>query len=196
MNSSDTRQIVVLSGPTGSGESTITRELLKRFPRMTRLVTATTRPPRSGERPDIDYYFFSQAEFQDKQTKGEIIEVTYHLNRDVYYGTYKPDLDARLETGKVVLINTDIVGTRYYKENYQALTVFVATRSIDELIQRIRLRNPEMTEEELMNRRENAEKEVKEEQPFYDYAVFNDEGKLDQTLREVIDILHREGYTF
>jgi len=78
---------LVIAGPTGSGESTITRELINRYPIFVRLVTATTRPPRLNEKDGEDYYFFSEEEFKKEVTKGNIIEHTFVTGRAVYYGT-------------------------------------------------------------------------------------------------------------
>lgn len=189
------RQVVVIAGPTGSGESTITNEIIRRFSNVRRLVTATTRPPRSGEELNKDYYFFSKDEFLDKVEKKEILEVNYQELRDVYYGTYAPDLFEKLDSGYLIVVNPDIVGTKYFKENYQATTIFIAPPSIDELTARVQKRNPEMTEIELERRMEGARNEIEYEQPYYDYVVMNKNGELEQAVQAVIDILQKEGYT-
>lgn len=188
------RQVVVIAGPTGSGESTITKEILNRFPSTVRLVTATTRPPRSGEEPNRDYYFFTEEEFKDKEARGEILESTYNEARGVHYGTYAPDLKEKLEAGKIIIVNPDIVGAKYYKEHNNAATIFIKTDSVDILMDRIRARNPEMSEEELVLRRQNAEAEIRDEQSFYDYTVLNRNGALDDAINEVVGILKAEGY--
>ena len=189
------KQVVIIAGPTGSGESTITKTLLSRFPdRFRRLVTATTRSPRTGEQNKIDYYFFTKEEFLAKKESGEILESTYVENRDAYYGTYAPDLEEKIASGHIILINPDIVGTKYYKANYDATTIFIKTPAIDDMIARIRQRNPEMSEEELVHRHEQAMKEL-EDEPLYDYVVLNTDGKLDDAVNEVIEILRKEGYT-
>lgn len=195
MDTATGKQVLVVAGPTGSGESTITNAIIARFPRFTRLVTATTRPPRSGEEPNVHYYFFTKDEFKAKEVAGEMLETTYHANRDVYYGTYAPDLKAKLDAGRIVIVNPDVVGARYYKEHYHATTVFIAPTSVDALIARIRLRNPEMSEEELALRRDNAEAEIRDEKPFYDYVVVNEDGKLDDAIEAVVEILRKEGYS-
>lgn len=190
------RQVVVIAGPTGSGETTVTNEIVKRFPgRAKRLVTATTRPPRAGEKSGTDYYFFTKDEFTRLKDKGDILESTYIPNRDTYYGTYAPDLTKRIESGEIVIVNPDIVGARYYKTRYDAVTIFIAPESIDALARRIRERNPELPDAEIAKRRINAEEEIVNEQSFYDYVVKNVDGKLEETVRTVVDILNKEGYT-
>lgn len=188
------RQVVIIAGPTGCGESTITKEILSRFPNTTRLVTATTRPPRSGEELNKDYYFFTEQEFKEKEAQGEILESTYNEPRGVYYGTYAPDLNGKIAAGKIVIVNPDIVGAKYYKEHNDAVTIFIKAENIDVLVERIRARNPEMSEEELALRRQNAEAEIRDEEPYYDYVVLNRNGGLDEAVNEVVSILKTEGY--
>ena len=189
------KQVVVIAGPSGSGESTVTREIVRKFPmRVKRLVTATTRPPRVGEQNGFDYYFFTKDEFEKEKTKGHIPESTYIQNRDTYYGSYTPDLEKKLAKGYVVIINPDIVGARYYKENFNATTIFIIPETIDTLERRVRERNPELSDEEVAKRRENAMLEIQNERSFYDHVVMNTDGELEKTVNEVIAILKKEGY--
>lgn len=190
------RNVVVIAGPSGSGESTITNEVIRRYPtRAVRLVTATTRPPRAGEKNGVDYYFFSKEEFAREKKAGHILESTYIENRDTYYGTYAPDLEKKIAAGSVVIVNPDIVGARYYKEHYDATTVFIAPENIDALERRIRERSPELSDEEIAHRRENAAREMQREQSFYDHVVVNADGELPRAVDDVIEILKKEGYT-
>lgn len=189
------KQVVVISGPTGSGESTITNELVRLYPKkVQRLVTATTRPPRAGERNGEDYYFFSKEEFNQATLDGRIPEYTYIKNRDTYYGSYAPDLDAKLAAGSIIVVNADIVGAKFYKERYGATTIFIIPENIKALERRIRDRSPELTEEEIAHRRDNAKKEIQTEQAFYDHTVVNADGKLSEAIDAVVSILKKEGY--
>lgn len=191
------RQVVVIAGPTGSGETTVTNEIVKRFPaRAKRLVTATTRPPRAGEKSGTDYYFFTKEEFIRHKEGGDILESTYIPNRDTYYGTYAPDLKQKIDSGDIVIVNPDIVGAQYYKKNYNATTIFIVPESIDALERRIRERNPDLDDSEIAKRRVNAEAEIVNEKSFYDYTVKNVDGKLEDTVQSVMDIMGKEGYTF
>ena len=192
----DGRSVVVIAGPSGSGESTITNEIVERYsPRIQRLVTATTRPPRTGEKNGVDYYFFSKEEFEREKKTGHILESTYIKNRDTYYGTYSPDLEKKIESGQLVIVNPDLVGARYYKENYGATTIFIVPENVDALERRIRERNPELPDIEVKQRRANAEAEIKKEKAFYDHVVVNADGKLEEAVKEVVAILKKEGYT-
>ncbi len=190
------RNVVVIAGPTGSGETTITKAIIGRFPdRVCRLITATTRAPREDEHGGVDYYFFSKEDFLREKEAGRILEYTYIENRDTYYGSYGPDLQKKIAEGRVVIVNPDIVGTTYYKEHFNATTIFIAPESVDVLMRRIRARSPEMSEEEIAHRRENAEREMSEEQSLYDYVVVNVDGKLDEAVDAIVEILNKEGYT-
>ncbi len=189
------KQVVVIAGPTGSGESTITNEILRRYPdRVRRLVTATTRLPRGDERDRVDYYFFTKERFAEEKAKENILESTYIENRDTYYGTYKPDFEEKLAHGFLVIINPDIVGAKHYKEHYNATTIFIYPASIYELERRLRVRNPDMGAEEIAFRLHNAAHEIEHEQSFYDYKVLNTDGKLAEAVDTVVEILKKEGY--
>jgi guanylate kinase len=188
------KQILVIAGPTGSGESTITNEIIKRYPhRVVRLVTATTREPRRGEQNGIDYFFFTKEQFSAARAAGELLEETYVENRNTYYGTYKPDLDEKVARGFIVVINPDLVGAKFYKQHYNATTIFVKPGNVGELRERLRKRNPEMSDAELQMRQENAERELEQEHE-YDYAVTNSNGDLATAVSAVEKILRKEGY--
>ena len=124
-NSKSLKRVLVFSGPTGSGETTITKKLVEKFSNFRKLVAATSRKMRAGEQNEIDYYFMSREEFENGIKNGNIIEYTYVENRDTYYGSYKPDLEKKLGAGLNVIANVDIVGTKYFKENYDATTIFI-----------------------------------------------------------------------
>ena len=193
-NSKLLKNVLVIGGPTGSGETTITNEIIKRFPIFTRLVTATSRKSRNGEEDKKDYYFFSKRGFENQIKNGNIIEYTYIENRDAYYGTYKPDLDEKIARGFNVIVNVDIVGAKYYKENYNATTLFIKPESIEELKGRLVSRDKNIDSEELEKRLRNAENEIKNEMSFYDHTIVNADGKLEEALGEVIKILRKEDY--
>lgn len=188
------KKVLVISGPTGSGESTITNEIIKKFPNFTRLVTATSRKPRSGERNKIDYYFFSKEDFEKHIKNGDIVEYTYIENRDAYYGTYKPDLNEKIAKGFNVVVNVDIVGAKYYKENYNATTIFIRPASLKELKGRLLKRDKNISLEELTKRMRNAENEIRNEMNYYDYVVVNANGKLEKAIEEIVNILKKENY--
>ncbi|HOW60533.1 MAG TPA: guanylate kinase [Candidatus Moranbacteria bacterium] len=184
-------KIIIIAGPTGCGESTVTKEIIKKFPKFKRLVTATTRMPRLNEKNKIDYYFFSKKRFKNEIEKGNILEYTYIKNRDTYYGTYKKDLEKKLNSGFSLIINPDVIGAKFFKENYRAVTIFVKPESIESLKKRLMDRDPNISQTELKKRLENAKKEIKNEERFYDYTIINKYGKLNQAVKEVIKIIKK-----
>jgi guanylate kinase len=182
------QKILILSGPTGSGESTLTKKLVEKYPIFNRLVTATSRQIRSGEKDGIDYYFFSKDDFEKLIKSGDILEYSYIENRDTYYGTYAPDLKKKLQNGYVV-VNVDYVGTAYYKNNFEAIAIFIKPDDVASLAPRLKKRNPEMSEEELSMRFENAKNEITQEEKYYDVTVINNDGRLDEALNNIENIL-------
>jgi len=191
---SNQKRVLVIAGPTGSGESTITRAIIQKYPIFTRLVTATSRPPRLKEKDGIDYYFFSEEKFKKEVTVGNILEHTFVPGRSVYYGTYKPDLEKKLAAGFNIIVNPDVVGARYYQERYGATTIFIKTQTVAELEIRLTKRDPQISAEELKQRLEAAQYELDNEESFYDYAIVNRDGKMDQALFSIEEILGKEGY--
>lgn len=185
------KRVIVIGGPTGSGESTITNALVAQFPNFTRLVTATTRPMREGEVDGVDYYFFSKEKFLREIESGNILEHTYISNRDIYYGSYRPDLEKKLSDGKVVIVNPDIVGAKFYKQNFGALTIFIEPQSIETLATRLKKRNPDMSEMELGQRLENARQELEQEKPFYDVIIRNEDGKLSEAIEKSAAVIKK-----
>ena len=188
------KRVVIISGPTGSGESTITREIVNKYPLFERLVTATSRKSRLREKQGVDYYFFSKKDFQEEVRKKNIVEHTYIENRDTYYGTYLPDLNDKIEREKNIIANVEHVGLRYYQEQYKAASIFIDVESLDVIAERIKKRNPGMETDELEKRLDNARNEIENQRSFYDYIVVNHEGKLSQTVDKIIEILKKEGY--
>jgi len=187
-------KILVIGGPTGVGESTITRAVIDKYPNFKRLVTATTRKSRLNERDKVDYYFFTVDRFKAEIKRGNIIEYTYIKKRDVYYGSYKPDLDKKLQAGFDIIVNPDLVGAKYYKKYYQAVTIFIMPDSLVSLRRRQLKRNPQINSDELNKRLEYAQYEMEHEADFYDYVVVNKENQLQQAIKEVLEIIEEVIY--
>ena len=188
------KQVVVIAGPTASGESTFTHELVEGYENFTKLVSATTRESRMNEKHGVDYYFLTKEEFFEEVHSGNIIEHTYVANRDAYYGTYKPDLDEKLSKGLNIIANTDPKGAKFYKENYNATTIFLRPKSLEVIEDRLRRRDASITEEEVQKRLVSAKREIRDAENKFDYVVWNTDGGFVETVFEVIEILKKEGY--
>ncbi len=185
---------VAIAGPAGSGKDSIIKGILARCPNTVFAVNATTRAPRPGEEHGKNYFFFSNEEFLQKVAEGTIPEHYHRPETDTYYGLYKPALDANVVVGKVTLFQIQIVGAKYLKEHYDATTFFIMPPSLDAFEKRIRARAP-MSDAEWAERKKFTEREVHEEAPFYDYRITNEDGKLEEAIDQVVEILKKEGYS-
>lgn len=188
------KQVVVLAGPSGSGKNAIISRVMKGHANCARLVTATTRLARPGEEDGVDYHFFTQERFDEELAAGNIPEHRYVPALNTYYGTYLPDLEKRIAEGKVVFAQVDIEGARLLKERYNATTIFIMPESLEQFRGRLRVRNPEWSKREFEARMKITDEEVRVHAPQYDYRVINADGKLDDTVRDVVEILRKEGY--
>ena len=93
------------------------------------------------------------------------------------------------------MVNADLGGAKYYKNRFASVNIFVVPESIEALERRIRERSPGLGDAEIKHRKENAIAEIEKEKSYYDYVVVNADGKLDEAVDEVVEILKKEGYT-
>ncbi len=189
------KQVIVIAGPSGSGKNAVISEILKRYRNCTLLVTATTRRMRPNETDGVDYHFFSQERFDAEMTAGNIPEHRFVPALNTYYGIYLPDLEKRIAEGKVVFAQLDIEGARLLKERYDATTIFIMPESLEQFRGRLHTRNPEWTDKEFEARMKVTEEEMRVHSPQYDYRVVNADGRLEDTVQHVVEIMRKEGYT-
>ncbi len=179
--------IVVISGPSGVGKGTVIEKMLKLDPKLTRVVTCTTRKPRQGEMDGKDYFFLTSEKFFEKVRNKELVEFAFvHGN---YYGTPKEEIENGIRNGKDVVLQIDVQGAKKIKSNYpDALLIFLLPPDMEVLKERLSGRGTE-TEEEKELRLKRAEEEI-DERVFYDYIVVNDD--LDETVKEILEIIKEE----
>jgi guanylate kinase len=189
------KQVIVIAGPSGSGKNSIISRIIEEHPNCERVVTATTRQMRPGERDGVDYYFFSQERFDDEMAKGNIPEHRFVPALNTFYGTYLPDIEKRIKAGHTVFAQVDIQGARLLKERYGATTIFIMPENLEQFRGRLRARNPEWTQKEFETRMKITEEELRVHAPQYDYRVINADGALPETVEHVVDIMRKEGYT-
>ncbi len=192
-NNKNKVKILIISGPTGSGKNSILEGVLKRCDNCARLVTATTREPRDGEVDGVDYHYISKSAFLTAIENGHIPEYWHAQDTDRYYGTYLPDLYNKAQDGKIVVAQVQAEGIKYFKAHHDAIAVLIVAGSEEELISRVTARHP-MSDSELQERLEAIHTEMREFEAICDYTVKNENGKLDQAIDEVMQIMRKEGY--
>lgn len=184
-------KIVVISGPSGAGKTTLVRRAMAQSSRPLVLsVSATTRPARPGEVDGRDYHFLSPEEFQRRQSQGEFLESCEVFGGGVWYGTLLAEVTPRLKAGKWVVLEIDVAGARSVRRRFpDALTIFVRPPSLAELESRLRKRGTE-SDDAIRKRLEAARREL-EGAGEYRHQVVNDE--LARAVEEIREILNHAG---
>ncbi len=176
--------LLVLSGPSGVGKSTVLRKMMDGRDDMAFSVSATTRAPRPGEEEGKDYFFVTRERFDEMVERGELLEHAEFVGN--CYGTPRSQVEQRLEAGITVVLDIEVQGAAQVKALMpEALTVFLAPPSLEALEQRLRGRGTE-TEEKIRSRLETARKELLLA-PTYDHTVVNDDP--DRAAAELSEIL-------
>ncbi len=183
-------QLVVISGPSGVGKSTILRRLLARLPHLIPSVSATTRPPRAGERDGVDYHFLPLEEFERRRKAGDFLECCQVYGRQHWYGTLVDEVAPRLAAGDWVVLEIDVEGTLSILQKFpDALTIFVEPERPEQLDERLRGRGTE-SPEAMARRLEVALRELAEAHR-YRHRVVN--ARLDDAVDQIAEILRQAG---
>ena len=176
----------MLSGPSAAGKSSVVRRLREQIPNLYFSVSATTRAPRPGEVDGVDYRFVTPARFQQLIADGALLEWA-----DIHGGLHKsgtPAEPVRAATGsgRPVLIEVDLAGARAVKRALpEALSVFLAPPSWEDLEARLRARGTE-TPEVMRRRLDTARVELAAQKDF-DVVVVN--GRLESACAELVSLL-------
>ena len=178
-------KVVVVSGPSGVGKSTICKEVVKRLNNVCLSVSATTRPKTETEVDGQDYWFISEEQFRERINKGlllEYAEVFGHL-----YGTPKDKVDEVLQAGETIILEIDVQGAKQAKVKYKdAVMIFILPPSQRELAERMSLRGREDSET-AEERLDEASSEIAAAWQYYQHMVINE--VLEQAVSEVVQII-------
>ena len=177
--------LIVISGPSGVGKDTLIKRLLELDRNLRYSVSCTTRSPRRGERDGVDYSFVSRERFQELIDEGAFLEhATYNGNE---YGTLAERVDRERKAGHDLVLKIEVKGAEQVRAKVpDAIFIFVAPPSVDELVKRQIKRNTE-TSQDMEARRQIATREM-EYAARYDHVVVNDE--LERAVAEILAIIH------
>lgn len=185
--------LVIISGPSGVGKSTVVRKLLSIYPKLKLSRSATTRPPRPGEKHGLDYYFITEEEFFDRVDKGSFLE--WAQVHGFYYGTPKDFVEEELVRNQAVVSEVDVQGAASIKEAVQsskikgsAVFIFLIPPSVDILAFRLKRRKTE--DKEVVNYRLRAAIAELQVMEKYDYIVVND--KVESAAEKIKAIINVE----
>lgn len=178
-------KLIVISGPSGVGKSTITRALIARVESAHLSVSVTTRPQAASEQNGRDYWFISREEFGRRIEAGSLLEYAEVFGN--LYGTPRDKIEEALNAGRVVILEIDVQGGRQVKAVYpQATMVFIMPPDAKALADRIGHRGRE-SGEVVARRLRGAEAEIAAARQDYDNMVVNDD--LEQAIAKVIRII-------
>lgn len=180
--------LLIISSPSGAGKTTLTRDLLERFPELTFSVSHTTRAPRQGEVEGRDYHFIDRPGFEALVDQGSFAEwAEVHGN---LYGTALGEVQRCRREGKHgIVFDIDYQGARQIKAAWEAAVgIFVLPPSMDELRERLRKRASD-DEQTIERRFHNARREI-ENYGLFDYVIVNDD--LDLAKEQMASVVHAE----
>ncbi len=177
-------RVFVITGPSGVGKGTLIRGLMERVSELELSVSATTRPPRPGERDGVDYHFLTREQFDAKVAAGEFVEHADYAGRS--YGTLRSELEARVGAGVPVVLEIEVQGARQVRAAMpEAVQVFVAPPSLSALRTRLIARGTDDAAE-VERRLQVAERELGA-QPEFAHVVVND--RLEDALDGLVEIV-------
>lgn len=184
----DTKNLFIISGPSGAGEDSVIKGLEKIMP-LEYIVNTTTRQMRFGEIDGKSYHFITKEQFEDGIKKGDFVEWAKQYNGNLY-GVTKAEIQRVTETGKIGIWKMEYKGVETAKKLYpEIVAIFLNAPSLEILADRIRKRDG--VSEEYIQERMEYTKEWLKHTDIYDYTVINEEGRLNETIEKVAEIINK-----
>jgi guanylate kinase len=140
-------KLIILTAPSGSGKTSITRYLIGKYPRLSFSISATTRAPRGTEKDGVEYHFLTVDDFRSRIDANEFIEWEM-VYEGKYYGTLKSELQRIWNEGKVPMLDIDVQGAIHVQQQFagNCLSIFIQPPSVAELRRRLEARGTETPE--------------------------------------------------
>ncbi|MFC1860448.1 guanylate kinase [Chloroflexota bacterium] len=181
--------LIVISGPSGAGKDAVLTKMKELDSPLEHIITVTTRPKRDKERNNVDYQFVSTDRFHEMIEHKELLEWASVYGN--WYGVPKEPLKQALDKGQDIIVKVDIQGVATIKKILpQAVFIFLAPPSMEELVSRLKQRHTE-TPSDLDLRTKTAEEEIKQ-LSLFDYIVVNKQDRIDLAVSEIKAIIAAE----
>lgn len=180
---------ILISGPSGTGKTSVIKALCENDPTLAFSISATTRPPRSDEIDGVDYHFLDQTEFEDLiQSDGFLEWVKYGEH---YYGTLKSTIESTVENGKDLILEIDVHGAKKIRNlGIRYTSIFLLPPSLASLEKRLRNRKTE-SDSELQQRLLTAQSEFAYISG-YNYCIVNPDHNVEKAVTQIRHIISAE----
>lgn len=179
-------KVIIFSAPSGSGKTTLVKHCLETFPELEFSISATTRSPRGEEIHGKDYYFLSTEKFKQKISENAFVEYE-EVYTNKFYGTLTSEVERIWANQKIVIFDVDVIGGINLKKIFgdQAMSIFIAPPSIEELEKRLISRNTDSLET-IKIRVSKAQEELNYQNQFDKIIVNNDLETAQNDIRAII----------
>lgn len=177
-------KLIILTGPSGVGKTTVAKKLLEDSS-WVKAVTTTSRSPRRGESEEREYYFVTRRSFEKLISQNELFE--WQQYNGEYYGSTFTEIEKGLNSGKKVILAIEIKGALELKKRFPGAMVIFLDASLEELEERLRKRG-DLSEEELRARLKIAARELEQKKQF-EHVIPNRTSKLKEAVEKIRELV-------